>query len=73
MTPFAAATANRIATMTTVRGAAIRTLKEKTLEVKSLQEHHARPGYCVPRTGSPERNRPSPFQFVCPEPASQLC
>ncbi len=40
------AVANRIATMTTVRGAqasvaAIRSLKEKTLEVKSLQEYHA--------------------------------
>ncbi len=41
-----AATAARIATMTTVRGAqasvaAIRSLKEKQLEVKSLQEYHA--------------------------------
>jgi carbamoyl-phosphate synthase large subunit len=41
-----AAVANRIATMTTVRGAeasvaAIRSLKEKTFEVKSLQEYHA--------------------------------
>jgi carbamoyl-phosphate synthase large subunit len=41
-----AATANRIATMTTVRGAqasaaAIRSLKEKPFEVKSLQEYHA--------------------------------
>ncbi len=40
------AVANRIATMTTVRGAqasvaAIRSLKEKPLEVKSLQEYHA--------------------------------
>ncbi len=41
-----AATAARIATMTTVRGAqasaaAIRSLKEKPFEVKSLQEYHA--------------------------------